>query len=83
MKPPIAPPRLRAKGVFDSTVTRRLPDRPYDDSPLSAWLYAAYAKGIELAPEDEVLDVARGSGVFLAKHARHVRRTRVSTCRGR
>ena len=43
-------------------------------APLNSWLYAAYAKGLELQPEDEVLDVACGSGVFLAKHARHVRR---------
>ena len=43
-------------------------------TPLSSWLWAAYAKGIELQPEDEVLDVACGSGFFLAKHATHVRR---------
>ena len=43
-------------------------------APLGTWLYAAYARGIDLQPEDEVLDVACGSGVFLAKHARHVRR---------
>ena len=43
-------------------------------APLESWLYAAYAKGIELQPEDEVLDVACGSGVFLAKHARRARR---------
>ena len=42
-------------------------------APLYTWLYAAYAKGLELEPEDEVLDVACGSGVFLAKHAKHVR----------
>jgi len=43
-------------------------------APLGAWLYAAYAKGLDLRPEDEVLDVACGSGVFLAKHAPQVRR---------
>ena len=43
-------------------------------APLGTWLYAAYARGLELGPEDEVLDVACGSGVFLARHARHVRR---------
>jgi SAM-dependent methyltransferase len=43
-------------------------------APLATWLYAAYAKGLDLQPEDEVLDVACGSGVFLARHARHVRR---------
>lgn len=43
-------------------------------APLNTWLYAAYAKGIDLQPDDEVLDVACGSGVFLARHARHVRR---------
>jgi len=41
-------------------------------APLYTWLYAAYAKGLELEPEDEVLDVACGSGVFLAKHVRRV-----------
>ena len=43
-------------------------------APLNSWLYAAYAKGIDLRSDDEVLDVACGSGVFLAKHATHVRR---------
>ena len=43
-------------------------------APFGTWLYAAYAKGIDLQSDDEVLDVACGSGVFLAKHARHVRR---------
>lgn len=43
-------------------------------APFNAWLYAIYARGLDLQPEDEVLDVACGSGVFLAKHARHVRR---------
>jgi len=43
-------------------------------APLATWLYAAYAKGLELGSEDEVLDVACGSGVFLARYARHVRR---------
>ena len=43
-------------------------------APFGTWLYAAYAKGIGLQPEDEVLDVACGSGVFLAKHAKHVQR---------
>ena len=43
-------------------------------APLYTWLYAAYAKGIGLRPDDEVLDVACGSGVFLAKHANHVQR---------
>ncbi len=43
-------------------------------APLNSLLYAAYAKGIGLQPEDEVLDVACGSGVFLAKHATHIRR---------
>ncbi len=38
------------------------------------WLYAAFAKALDLQPEDEVLDVACGSGVFLARYAPHVRR---------
>ena len=56
---------------FDGAVGRIIA-RYY--APLGTWLYTAYAKGIGLQPEDEVLDVACGSGVFLAKHARHVRR---------
>ena len=40
----------------------------------NTWIYAIYARGLDLRPEDEVLDVACGSGVFLAKHASHVRR---------
>ena len=43
-------------------------------APFNTWLYAIYARGLDLRPEDEVLDVACGSGVFLAKHAAHVRR---------
>ena len=56
---------------FDGAVGRIIA-RYY--APLGTWLYAAYAKGLDLRPEDEVLDVACGSGVFLAKHATHVRR---------
>jgi SAM-dependent methyltransferase len=41
-------------------------------APFNAWLYAIYARALELQPDDEVLDVACGSGVFLAKHAKHV-----------
>ena len=38
-------------------------------------LYAKVARRLDLQPEDEVLDVACGSGAFLKKHASHVRRT--------
>jgi SAM-dependent methyltransferase len=38
------------------------------------WLYTIFAKILDLQPEDEVLDIACGSGVFLRKHASHVRR---------
>ncbi len=35
-------------------------------------LYAKVARRLDLQPEDNVLDVACGSGAFLKKHARHV-----------
>ena len=57
---------------FDEGPIGRVWVRHY--APFYAWLYRAYAKSLELEPEDEVLDVACGSGVFLAKHAKHVRR---------
>ncbi len=41
---------------------------------LGGWLYTAVAKRLHLAADDEVLDVACGSGAFLRKHASHVRR---------
>lgn len=36
------------------------------------WLYAIFSRRLDLQPEDEVLDVACGSGTFLRKHASHV-----------
>jgi SAM-dependent methyltransferase len=57
--------------LFDGPIGRILA-RVYPR--FAAWLYRAYAQGLDLQPEDEVLDVAGGSGVFLAKHATHVRR---------
>jgi SAM-dependent methyltransferase len=39
-----------------------------------AWIYAIFARVLDLQPEDQVLDVACGSGTFLRKHASHVRR---------
>lgn len=41
---------------------------------MGEWLYAIFARRLDLQPEDEVLDVACGSGAFLRKHASHVRR---------
>jgi SAM-dependent methyltransferase len=40
----------------------------------AGWLYAAFARVLDLQPQDEVLDVACGSGVFLKRHADHVSR---------
>ncbi len=37
-------------------------------------LYVKVARRLNLQPEDDVLDVACGSGAFLKKHASHVRR---------
>ncbi len=42
--------------------------------PFVGILHPSYAQALALQPEDEVLDVACGSGVFLKKHASHVRR---------
>lgn len=39
-----------------------------------SWLYAIFARRLDLQPEDEVLDVACGSGAFLRKYASHTRR---------
>lgn len=41
---------------------------------MSGWLYDAFAQTLDLQPEDEVLDVACGTGAFLRKHASHARR---------
>lgn len=41
---------------------------------LGGWLYSPVAKRLHLAADDEVLDVACGSGAFLRKYAAHVRR---------
>lgn len=38
------------------------------------WLYAIFARRLDLQPKDEVLDVACGSGGFLRKHASHTHR---------
>lgn len=36
-------------------------------------IYPCMAEALDLCPEDELLEVACGSGVFLARHAAHVR----------
>lgn len=41
---------------------------------MNEWLYALFARRLDLKAEDEVLDVACGSGAFLRKHAAHARR---------
>lgn len=38
------------------------------------WLYGIFARRLDLQPDDDVLDVACGSGAFLRKHASHVQR---------
>lgn len=40
---------------------------------LGGWLYALFAKKLDLQPDDEVLDVACGSGAFLRKYAGRTR----------
>ena len=62
----------RIQPIFLSGAIGRLIARSY--APLNGWLYAAVARVVQLRPEDEVLDVACGSGVFLRQHAAHVRR---------
>ena len=37
-------------------------------------MYSGFASRLDLTSDDEVLDVACGSGAFLRKHASHVRR---------
>jgi len=61
-----------AQPVFLSGPVGRLIARTY--APFWGWLYSLFARRLDLQPEDEVLDVACGSGVFLRKHASHVRR---------
>jgi SAM-dependent methyltransferase len=39
---------------------------------MEGWLYALFARALNLEPDDEVLDVACGSGTFLRLHAAHV-----------
>jgi 2-polyprenyl-3-methyl-5-hydroxy-6-metoxy-1,4-benzoquinol methylase len=72
---------LRALGVWNwvealgkgpSGRVGRLIARTY--APLVGFYYSIYARALDLQPEDEVLDVACGSGVFLRKHASHARR---------
>jgi len=41
---------------------------------LNGWLYSRFARFLELRPEDEVLDVACGSGIFLRDYGADVRR---------
>jgi SAM-dependent methyltransferase len=41
---------------------------------LGRWLYALFARRLDLQPEDEVLDVGCGSGGFLRIYGAHVKR---------
>lgn len=76
---------LRATGVWkwiDAQITVQFEGPTGRAGRIAAWtmpiifrpLYAAMAKTLVLKPEDEVLDVACGSGVFLRRHASHVQR---------
>ena len=76
---------LRATGLWrrlDAQVTAQYKGPTGRVGRLAAWsmpvmfrpLYAAMARSLDLRPEDEVLDVACGSGVFLHRHAGQARR---------
>lgn len=52
----------------------RLVARVYASVPFVGRYYGVFADALGLGSEDEVLDVACGSGVFLRRHAAHVRR---------
>ena len=41
---------------------------------LGRWLYVVFAKRLDLQPDDEILDVACGSGAFLKIYGSHVTR---------
>ncbi len=58
--------------IFLSGPVGRVIARTY--APLNRWFYSAFARHLELRPDDEVLDVGCGSGVFLREYASHVRR---------
>jgi SAM-dependent methyltransferase len=62
----------RIQPIFLSGAIGRVIARSY--APFNRRLYAAVARILELQPEDEVLDVACGSGVFLRDYAAHARR---------
>jgi SAM-dependent methyltransferase len=62
-------PELEVKptGWFATAYSRMVPW-------MGEWLYSIFAKRLDLTADDEVLDIACGSGTFLRKHASHVRR---------
>lgn len=62
----------RIQPIFLSGAIGRLFARTY--APFNRWFYTAFARVLEVQPDDEVLDVACGSGVFLRDHASNARR---------
>ncbi len=76
---------LRATGLWrrlDAQLTAQYKGPTGRVGRLAAWsmpvmfrpLYAAMARAVDLRPEDEVLDVACGSGAFLHRYATSARR---------
>lgn len=62
----------RIQPIFLSGAIGRLIARTY--APFNRWFYRRLAPIVDVQPEDEVLDVGCGSGVFLRDHASHARR---------
>lgn len=64
--------RVEAQGKWPSGLAGRVVTWVYPRT--SGWLYDIFARFLDLKPDDEVLDVACGTGAFLRTRASHVRR---------